>query len=42
MVNAGTMNESDYKLLQFADTVDDAFQRVRLDMEKHHLSLDVD
>ncbi len=42
MVRTGTMNEADFKLLQFADTVDDAFHRVRLDMEKHHLALDAD
>jgi hypothetical protein len=42
MVRTGTMSEEDYKLLQFADTVDDAFDRVRTQMETHHLALDVD
>jgi len=40
MVRSGTISEHDYKLLQFADTVDEAFQRVRNDLESHHLSLD--
>jgi len=42
MVHTGTMSESDYKLLQFADTVDDAFEQVRRQMEKYHLALEVD
>ncbi|HXQ25467.1 MAG TPA: TIGR00730 family Rossman fold protein [Candidatus Acidoferrales bacterium] len=42
MVHAGTMSEDDYKLLQFADNVDDAFDRVRTQMETHHLALDAD
>ena len=42
MVHSGTMSEADYNLLQFADNVDDAFDRVRKDMETHHLSLDAD
>jgi uncharacterized protein (TIGR00730 family) len=41
MVHSGTINEKEYKLLQFADTVDEAFDRVREDMEEHHLALDV-
>jgi len=41
MVRTGTMNEADYKLLQFADTVDDAFNQVRRQMEKYHLALEV-
>jgi hypothetical protein len=28
--------------LQFADTVDEAFDRVRKDLETHHLKLDPD
>ena len=40
MVQSGTISESEYKLLQFADTVDEAFDRVRKDLEAHHLSLD--
>ncbi|HXX18669.1 MAG TPA: TIGR00730 family Rossman fold protein [Candidatus Acidoferrum sp.] len=42
MVHTGTMSESDYKLLQFADTVDDAFAQVRRQMEKYHLPLDTE
>jgi hypothetical protein len=29
-------------MLQFTDTVDDAFDHVRGEMEKHHLALDVE
>ncbi|MFY9690517.1 MAG: TIGR00730 family Rossman fold protein [Candidatus Acidiferrales bacterium] len=42
MVRSGTISEADYKLLQFADTVDEAFDRVRAEMETHHLALDAD
>jgi uncharacterized protein (TIGR00730 family) len=42
MVRSGTISEKDYKLLQFADNVDEAFDRVRKDMEAHHLALDAD
>ncbi len=42
MVRWGTVNERDYGLLQFADTVDDAFARVRSAMESHHLKIDGD
>jgi uncharacterized protein (TIGR00730 family) len=42
MVHTGTMSEEDYKMLQFADNVDDAFDRVRTQMETYHLALDVD
>jgi uncharacterized protein (TIGR00730 family) len=37
MLRCGTINQHEYGLLQFADTVDEAFERVREDMEKHHL-----
>jgi uncharacterized protein (TIGR00730 family) len=40
MVRTGTINEREYKLLQFSDNVDDAFDRVRAEMEEHHLALD--
>jgi len=40
MVHTGTMSEADYRLLKFADTVDDAFAQVRHQMEKHHLGLE--
>jgi hypothetical protein len=37
MVQAGTMNEREMKLLKFADTVDEAFDRLRADLKHHHL-----
>src|SRR5580765_3444531 len=37
MLRCGTINKHEYGLLQFADTVDQAFDRVREDLEKHHL-----
>jgi len=42
MVRWGTISETDYGLLQFADTVDDAFERVRAALEANHLKVDVD
>jgi uncharacterized protein (TIGR00730 family) len=42
MVRSGTMNEQDYKLLEFADTVDEAFEKVRTRMEAYHLALTAD
>ena len=39
LVKSGTISEREYKLLQFADTVDEAFAHVREDMEQHHLAL---
>jgi uncharacterized protein (TIGR00730 family) len=42
MVHSGTINAREYKLLEFADTVDEAFDRVREDMEKYHLVVDED
>jgi uncharacterized protein (TIGR00730 family) len=42
MVESGTISEQDYKLLQFADTVDEAFAHVRADMETHHLGVEAD
>ncbi len=42
MVRSGTISEREYKLLQFADTVDEAFEHVRRDMEQHHLLLEED
>jgi uncharacterized protein (TIGR00730 family) len=42
MVRWGTISEEDYGLLQFADTVDDAFERVRTELETKHLKLDLD
>jgi uncharacterized protein (TIGR00730 family) len=40
MLRCGTINEHEYGLLQFADTVDQAFTRVRDDLEQHHLEPD--
>jgi uncharacterized protein (TIGR00730 family) len=40
MLRCGTINHHEYGLLQFADTVDQAFERVRDDLEKHHLEPD--
>jgi hypothetical protein len=34
------INEKEYKMLQFADSVDEAFDHVRRDLEAHHLILD--
>src|SRR5579863_6378792 len=40
MLRCGTINKHEYGLLQFADTVDQAFDRVRDDLERHHLEPD--
>jgi hypothetical protein len=40
MVRWGTINESEYQLLQFADTVDEAFEIVRTGLEKYHMEVD--
>ena len=40
MQRCGTINKHEYGLLQFADTVDEAFQRVREDLGRHHLEPD--
>ena len=42
MVRAGTISQRDYEMLQFVDDVDDAFELVRKDMEKHHLAVEAD
>jgi len=42
MVRTGTISEREYGLLQFADNVDEAFERVRSEMEAHHLRLDTE
>jgi uncharacterized protein (TIGR00730 family) len=42
MVRWGMINQDEYKMLQFADTVDEAFQRIRSGLEKYHLQLDSD
>ena len=40
MLRCGTINHHEYGLLQFADTVDQAFARVRDGLEQHHLEPD--
>jgi hypothetical protein len=42
MVRWGTINAREYGLLEFADTVDQAFARVRAGLEKYHMRLDND
>jgi uncharacterized protein (TIGR00730 family) len=42
MVRTGTISEREYKLLRFSDSVDDAFDQIRGDLEKHHLALDAE
>jgi hypothetical protein len=40
MLRCGTINRNDYKLLEFADTVDQAFERLREGLEKHDIEPD--
>jgi uncharacterized protein (TIGR00730 family) len=40
MVRWGTINEDEYNMLQFADNVDEAFDRVRAGLEKYHMRVD--
>jgi uncharacterized protein (TIGR00730 family) len=40
MVRWGTINEDEYKMLQFADTVDEAFDYIRAGLEKYHMEVD--
>jgi uncharacterized protein (TIGR00730 family) len=40
MVNWGTINEDEYKMLQFADSVDEAFDLIRAGLEKYHMEVD--
>jgi len=42
MVRWGTISESEYEMLQFADTVEEAFERIREGLEKYHMQLDPD
>jgi uncharacterized protein (TIGR00730 family) len=42
MARWGMINEGEYKMLQFADTVDEAFDRIRSGLEKYHMELDSD
>jgi uncharacterized protein (TIGR00730 family) len=41
MLRCGTINRYEYGLLEFADTVDQAFERVRNGLEAHHMQPDV-
>jgi len=40
MVRWGTISPGEYGLLQFADTVDDAFELIRSGLEKYHMEVD--
>ncbi|HXM93230.1 MAG TPA: TIGR00730 family Rossman fold protein [Candidatus Dormibacteraeota bacterium] len=40
MVNWGTINEDEFKMLQFADTVEEAFDQIRTGLEKNHMEVD--
>jgi uncharacterized protein (TIGR00730 family) len=40
MVRWGMINPEEYKLIQFADTVDEAFEKIRRGMEKYHMEVD--
>jgi uncharacterized protein (TIGR00730 family) len=42
MLRWGTINEHEYGLLEFADTVDQAFERVREGLQTYHMKLDTD
>jgi len=42
MVRWGMINREEYEMLQFADTVDEAFGRIRDGLEKYHMKLDSD
>ncbi len=40
MVNWGTISADEYKMLQFADSVDEAFDYIRAGLEKYHMDVD--
>jgi len=40
MVRWGTINQAEYDLLQYADTVDEAFEAIRSGLEKYHMQVD--
>jgi uncharacterized protein (TIGR00730 family) len=42
MVRWGMISQSEYKMLQFADTVDEAFERIRSGLEQYHMELESD
>jgi len=40
MVRWGTINDEEYKMLHFADNVEEAFDRIRAGLEKYHMSVE--
>jgi uncharacterized protein (TIGR00730 family) len=42
MMRWGMINRNEYKMLQFADTVDEAFDRIRSGLKQYHMELDSD
>jgi uncharacterized protein (TIGR00730 family) len=42
MMRWGMISHSEFKMLQFADTVDEAFDRIRSGLEKYHMELESD
>jgi uncharacterized protein (TIGR00730 family) len=40
MLRWGTINQSDFDQLQYADTVDEAFEKIRAGLEKYHMQVD--
>jgi uncharacterized protein (TIGR00730 family) len=40
MVRWGTINQSEFDLLHYADTVDEAFEQIRSGLEKYHMEVD--
>jgi predicted Rossmann-fold nucleotide-binding protein len=42
MVRWGMISHSEFKMLQFADTVDEAFDRIRSGLEKYHMEVESD
>jgi uncharacterized protein (TIGR00730 family) len=40
MIRWGTINQSEYDQLKYADTVEEAFQQIRTGLEKYHMQVD--
>jgi uncharacterized protein (TIGR00730 family) len=40
MVRWGTINEAEYNQVQYADTADEAFEKIRSGLEKYHMEVD--
>jgi uncharacterized protein (TIGR00730 family) len=40
MLRWGTISQSDFDQLQYADTVDEAFEKIRAGLEKYHMQVD--